>query len=73
MDNAFLDYNYERLRECINSMAKERIRYGLLPMTIVESEQYQLYYHIATILVSFQIYSFQMYLIMNPEQGENPL
>ena len=39
VDDAILDYNYERLRECINIMTQERIRHGLLPVTTVGSEQ----------------------------------
>ena len=34
-----LDYNYKRVRECINSMAQEHIRHGLLPVTTAGSEQ----------------------------------
>ena len=39
VDNAILDYNYERLRQCLNIMSQERIRHGLLPSMIVGSEQ----------------------------------
>lgn len=39
LDNAIIDYNYERLHEYINIMTQERIRHGLLPVTIVGSEQ----------------------------------
>ena len=38
VDNAILDYNNERLRECINIIAQEHIRHGLLLATIVKSE-----------------------------------
>ena len=39
VDNAILDHNHERPGNCINSMAQERIRHGLLPGTIIRSEQ----------------------------------
>ncbi|CAF1435936.1 unnamed protein product [Adineta steineri] len=32
IDNATLDYNYKRLRTCMNIMIQERIRYGVLPV-----------------------------------------
>ena len=39
LDNAILDYNYERLRQCLNTMIQERIRYGLTSETTVGNEQ----------------------------------
>lgn len=39
LDNAILDYNYERLRQCLNVMTQERIQYGFCPETVVGSEQ----------------------------------
>ena len=39
VDNAILDFNYERLRQCINVFTQERIRHGLLPPLTVGSEQ----------------------------------
>ena len=39
VDNAILDYNYERLRECINIVTQERIRHGLYPANTVGSVQ----------------------------------
>ena len=39
LDNAILDYNYERLRQCLNIMTQERIRYGFYAETVVGSEQ----------------------------------
>ena len=39
VDNAIIDYNYERLRECINIVTQERIRHGLYPANMVGSVQ----------------------------------
>ncbi|CAF1535186.1 unnamed protein product [Adineta ricciae] len=35
IDDATLDYNYERLSMCMNIMTQERIRYGLLPIDTI--------------------------------------
>ena len=39
VDNAILDYNYERLRQCIHIMTQERVRYGLDPQNTMGREQ----------------------------------
>ena len=40
-DNVILDYNYECLRECLNMMVQERIRYGLHPEDTAGSELFR--------------------------------
>lgn len=42
VDKAIPDYIYERPHECINSLAQERIRNGLLPVTFVGNEQFRI-------------------------------
>ncbi|CAF4322174.1 unnamed protein product, partial [Adineta steineri] len=39
LNNAILDYNYERLRQCLNIMTQERIQYDYLSETTIGSEQ----------------------------------
>ena len=42
INDAILDYNYERLRDCINIMTQERIHYGLLPKHMVGIYEFRL-------------------------------
>ncbi|CAF1431374.1 unnamed protein product [Adineta steineri] len=45
IDNAILDYNYERLRTCMNIMTQERIQYGLLPMHTIGMDELRIVEH----------------------------
>ncbi|CAF1451534.1 unnamed protein product [Adineta steineri] len=45
IDNAILDYNYERLHTCMNIMVQERIRYGLLAMDTIGMEELRIVEH----------------------------
>ncbi|CAF1403722.1 unnamed protein product [Adineta steineri] len=45
IDNAILDYNYERLRTCVNIMTQERIRYGLLSVDTIGMRELRIVEH----------------------------
>ncbi|CAF1538664.1 unnamed protein product [Adineta steineri] len=45
IDDAILDYNYQRLHTCMNIMVQERIRYGLLPMDTTGMEELRFVEH----------------------------
>ncbi|CAF1557995.1 unnamed protein product, partial [Adineta steineri] len=45
IDNAILDYNYQRLHTCMNIMVQERIRYGLLAMDTIGMKELRLVEH----------------------------
>ncbi|CAF1358586.1 unnamed protein product [Adineta steineri] len=45
IDNAILDYNYERIRTCMNIMVQERIRYRSLAMDTIGMEELRIVEH----------------------------